>query len=72
MITLGTTIDDAPAEYSDGRSVRNASGKYRGMTTVREAIEDSLNIPAVKVLPGNRCGQGMGIASKLWIHPSKR
>ena len=50
MITLGTTIDDAPAEYSDGRSVRNASGKYRGMTTVREAIEDSLNIPAVKVL----------------------
>ncbi len=49
-ITLGTAIDDAPAEYSDGRSVRNASGKYRGMTTVREAIEDSLNIPAVKVL----------------------
>ena len=49
-ITLGTTIDDAPAEYSDGRSVKNASGKYRGMTTVREAIEDSLNVPAVKVL----------------------
>ena len=49
-ITLGTVLDDAPAQYSDGRDIRNASGKYRGMTTVREAIEDSLNIPAVKVL----------------------
>ena len=49
-ITLGTAIDDAPYTYSDGTKVRNASGKYNGRTTVREAITDSLNIPAVKVL----------------------
>lgn len=49
-VTLGTVIDDAPYTYSDGTTVRNASGKYNGRTTIREAISDSLNIPAVKVL----------------------
>ena len=49
-ITLGTVIDDAPYTYSDGTKLRNASGKYSGRTTVREAITDSLNVPAVKVL----------------------
>lgn len=48
--TLGSVIDDAPHTYSDGTKVRNASGKYSGRTTVREAIADSLNIPAVKTL----------------------
>lgn len=49
-ITLGTVIDDAPSTYSDGTALRNASGKYGGGMTVREAITDSVNIPAVKVL----------------------
>lgn len=49
-VTLGTAVDDAPYTYSDGTPVRNASGKYNGRTTIREAITDSLNIPAVKVL----------------------
>lgn len=49
-ITLGTVIDDAPYTYSDGTTLRNASGKFKGRITVRDAIADSLNIPAVKAL----------------------
>ena len=49
-LTLGTTIDDAPYAYSDGTSLKNASGTYGGMTTIRNAIAHSNNIVAVKCL----------------------
>lgn len=47
-ITLGTVYDDAPYAYSDGTEIRNANGLYGGMTTVRQAIEDSINVVALK------------------------
>ncbi|MDD6212927.1 MAG: transglycosylase domain-containing protein, partial [Clostridiales bacterium] len=49
-ITLGTVLDDEPYTYSDGKEVNNADGTFSGMITVRQAIVESLNIPAVKVL----------------------
>lgn len=48
VATLGTVYDDAPYAYSDGTEIRNASGLYGGMTTVRQAIEDSVNVVALK------------------------
>ena len=51
-ITLGTVYDDAPYAYSDGTEIRNASGLYGGMTTVRQAIEDSINVVALKCFHG--------------------
>lgn len=53
--TLGTVYDDAPYTYSDGTAIRNASGTYSGMVTVRQAITKSLNIVALK------CFQDVGI-----------
>ncbi len=47
--TLGSAIDDAPYTYSDGTTVRNASGVYGGMTTLRTAIEESTNVVALKI-----------------------
>lgn len=46
--TLGTVYDDAPYAYSDGTAIRNASGTFGGMTTVRKAISGSVNVVALK------------------------
>lgn len=49
--TLATIIKDEPYEYADGTPVSNWWGDYyRGDMTMREAIEQSANICAVKTL----------------------
>ena len=51
--TLGTAIDDSPFHYggSINRDVHNWWGdSYRGLSTVREGIRDSMNVLAVKTL----------------------
>ena len=49
--TLATVLNDAPFNYSNGRPVSNWYGEsYRGLTTVRTAIKDSMNIIAVKTM----------------------
>lgn len=49
-ITLATHIEDEPYNYSDGTPLHNADNLYHGDVTVRTAIINSYNIPAVKVL----------------------
>jgi penicillin-binding protein 1A len=49
-ITLATTVEDEPYNYTNGRPVKNADNKYHGTVTIRKAIERSYNIVAVKVL----------------------
>lgn len=48
--TLATVQDDAPYKYKNGSSLQNADRTYRGMTTYREAIVQSINIVTVKAL----------------------
>ena len=52
--TLATVYDDAPFNYVDGTPVSNwyneTSTPYRGIFSIRQAIEKSLNIVAVKTL----------------------
>lgn len=51
-LTLANVQDDAPYNYStgEGASVNNYDSRYRGFTTLREAITDSINIVTVKTL----------------------
>ncbi|MBF0996930.1 MAG: transglycosylase domain-containing protein [Lachnospiraceae bacterium] len=50
-LTLATVIKDAPFYYTNGRQVRNWYGEsYRGLTSLRTAIEQSMNVIAVKTL----------------------
>ena len=51
-MTLATVYDDAPYNYpGTHRAVRNwYSSGYRGLTTIRTAIKDSMNIITVKTL----------------------
>ena len=47
-MTLATTFDDEPYEYPDGSPVNNATRSYNGTTTIRTAIQNSINVVAVK------------------------
>ena len=50
-MTLATTFEDEPYAYSDGTRVRNwLTESYHGPTTIRYAIEQSVNVVAVKCL----------------------
>lgn len=49
-MTLATVQDDAPYTYTNGTSLRNYDGKYRGFTTLRYAITQSINVVTVKTL----------------------
>ena len=51
-LTLASVQDDAPYNYETGekKAVNNYDSRYRGFTTLREAITDSINIVTVKTL----------------------
>ena len=49
-MTLATTFEDEPYNYPDGSPVENASRTYGGTTTIRKAIQNSVNVVAVKCL----------------------
>ncbi|MBY7141627.1 PBP1A family penicillin-binding protein [Virgibacillus sp. NKC19-3] len=48
--STGHQIVDAPHSYSDGTEIRNYTRSYSGSVSMREALVQSLNIPAVKTL----------------------
>ncbi len=51
LITPATVYDDSPVQLLDGKLWPvNSFGYYRGLTTVYEALEDSVNTVAVRVL----------------------
>lgn len=50
-LTLATVMNDAPFNYAGGRPVANWYGEqYRGLSSLRDGIRDSMNIVAVKTL----------------------
>lgn len=49
-MTLATTFVDEEYNYPDGSPVNNASRSYGGVTTIRKAIQNSINVVAVKCL----------------------
>lgn len=49
-MNLSSTIIDEPYEYKDGQQVNNWDNQYIGATTVRYAIEHSMNVCAVRTL----------------------
>ncbi|MGN0240733.1 MAG: transglycosylase domain-containing protein [Candidatus Weimeria sp.] len=56
--TLASVEDDAPDRLENGEVVKNTDSHYRGFTTIREAITDSVNVVAEKTL--SDIGTGLG------------
>ncbi len=52
LVTWGSVIDDTPLEFKGGKTPwpKNANLKYRGLTTVKYALQYSLNTLPVKIL----------------------
>lgn len=50
QMTLASVEDDAPYTYKNGTPLRNYDQRYRGFTTLREAITHSINVVTVKTL----------------------
>lgn len=46
--TPATILWDVPTNYPDGTAIQNFDGRYLGPVTVRNALQQSLNVPAVK------------------------
>ncbi len=76
--TLATILEDSPVSFSvPGSPIyspKNYDGKYRGKISLRNALAESRNIPAVKVLASFGVtkmieqGEKMGITT--WSNPS--
>ncbi len=49
-MSLATSFEDEPYNYPDGSPVYNASRTYGGTTTIRRAIQNSINVVAIKCL----------------------
>lgn len=69
--TAATSIDDSPISFPDGintYSPVNYDGKFHGRVTLRQALANSFNIPAVKTLNSVgidafvKTGRAMGIS----------
>lgn len=50
QFTPSTILEDEPISYANGWSPHNYDGKFRGPITLREALKNSVNIIAVKLV----------------------
>lgn len=48
IVTLATSMVDEPITYASGKVINNADRRYRGSTTIRQAITSSINVIAIK------------------------
>ncbi|WIY63284.1 transglycosylase domain-containing protein [Bacillus arachidis] len=60
-------LDDSPYKYSTGQEVRNADRTYKGMMTMREALKQSRNIPAIKTAKEVGLSKSQSFAENLGI-----
>ncbi|MDD3341871.1 MAG: transglycosylase domain-containing protein [Bacilli bacterium] len=64
-----TPFVDEPYKYSDGTSIKNYDGQYKGFLTSREAITDSRNIPALKAFQQNKNSNVKKFVLSLGLSP---
>lgn len=65
---------DEPSSYSDGTPIHNWDGGYKGFMTMREALAQSRNIPALKTFKHNKKEnilsfvKGLGLSPESTLH----
>ncbi len=65
-ITAASILDDIPKDF-DGYRPRNSGDSYSGRVSVRTALANSLNIPAVELLDYIGLDVGIGFAEDMGI-----
>ncbi len=64
-----TIIDDSPYTYSNGKPIRDSDRKYMGKITVRTALAQSRNIPALKAFQAVSNDNRYKFVTSLGIKP---
>lgn len=67
--STGKTFVDEPYAYSNGTIINNWDGKFNGVMTLREALAQSRNIPALKAFQQNKNANIKTLALNLGLHP---
>ena len=62
-------IIDDKTTYSDGTEINNWDGRYKGIITIREALVDSRNIPALKTFQSVPNSDIKEFVTKLGLSP---
>src|SRR4026209_1148815 len=70
--TPASVVDDSPIEFPAGRNVKpwkpdNYDRKCRGPITYQQALEESVNVAAVKVLEKNGVRRAVDIARRMGV-----
>jgi len=65
--STGTLVVDEAYSYSDGSEINNYDNKYKGDQTIREALVDSRNIPALKTFQEVGAENAFSFLQKLGI-----
>lgn len=65
--STGTLVVDEEYSYSDGSEINNYDNKYKGDQTIREALVDSRNIPALKTFQEVGAENAFSFLQKLGI-----
>lgn len=64
-----TQLEDAPYTYSDGTTINNSDRKYMGWISLRTALAESRNIPALKAFQSVDNQKIIEFARNLGIEP---
>jgi penicillin-binding protein 1A len=70
--TPASVVDDSPVEFTTGRNGKpwkpdNYDRKFRGPITYQQALEESVNVAAVKVLEKNGVRRTVDLARRLGV-----
>ena len=64
-ITAATVFDDSRTDFGGGLKPGNSGGTYRGLITVRKAIEVSSNVVNIKILVDNGISEGLDFLNEI-------
>jgi len=65
--STGTLVVDEEYSYTDGSEINNYDNEYKGNQTIREALVDSRNIPALKTFQAVGADNAFAFLQKLGI-----
>ena len=64
-ITAATVFDDSITDFGGGIEPKNSGGSYRGLITVRKAIEVSSNVVNIKIMMDNGINEGLDFLNEI-------
>lgn len=67
LVTSATLLEDKPLTFADGYKPQNYDKQFRGFVTVRQALANSLNIPAIEVMEKVGVQNGIHFAQNMGI-----